>query len=195
MIVTYNTASPAAQIQLALLKSLSGEVIHAGLKWELQGKQTYTSNEAQPTLEALPGTYKIKATYEKQTHELGELELAQRTLTNVVFSLNVTGRFEEGGEYFSDYDAVQENERRQQERVDQSQFGISTTPLKDPYARDDQGNQFATHPLLQNAQFDGMENNVKPVPEDNTVAVQKSYDHQLANQNKPGTTPNPSSGM
>ncbi len=185
MIITYDIGSLAARIKLTALAARDGGVIRSGLEWRLKGpNQAYTSLEAQPVLDLPAGEYEISLSYKGRTHELSTVKLAQNTLTDLLFSLADEVEF----------DTTQNFDRRLADRHDQERFGHAELPLHDPNtAKGDQGIQFQGHPLLNTAQFDGMEAKISPQPDKNEEASEKTLElilqHQNALKNNPNSTP------
>lgn len=186
MIITHDIGSLAARVKLTALAAREGGVIRSGLEWRLKGpSQEYTSREAQPVLDLPAGEYAISLTYKNRTHELATVQLAKNTLTDLVFSLADEVEF----------DTTQNFDRRLADRQAQERFGHAELPLHDPNAPkgDQPGVQFQGHPLLNTAQFDGMEAKISPQPDKNEEASERTLEHilqkQAALQNNPHSAP------
>lgn len=182
MITTHDIGSLAARVKLTALAAHEGGVIRGGLEWRLKGpNQAYNSLEAQPTLDLPAGEYEISLIYKNRTHELATVKLAKNTLTDLVFSLTDEVEF----------DAGQNFDRRVADRYEQERFGHAELPLHDPNApKGEQGVQFQGHPLLNTAQFDGMEAKVNPQPSENEEASEKTLELILQKQNQLQNNPN-----
>ena len=103
------------------------------------------------------------------------------------------------------FNAFTENERRLLERDGQATFGMPANPLSEPVSRDEaqaQRNQLygqqmgpKGHPLLNKPQFDGMDPQVNPKPEDNQgVQLELQKNLELAMQHGHTATPQPPTG-
>lgn len=185
MIITYDIGSLAARIKLTALAARDGGVIRSGLEWRLKGSnQGYTSLEAQPVLDLPAGEYQVGLVYKNRTYEFSSYRLAKNTLTDLVFSLVDEVEF----------DTTQNFDRRLADRQAQERFGHAELPLHDPNApKGDQGVHFQGHPLLNTAQFDGMEAKISPQPDKNEEASEKTIElvlqKQAALQNNPNSAP------
>lgn len=182
MIITHDIGSLAARIKLTVLAARDGGVIRSGLEWRLKGlNQEYTSQAAQPVLDLPAGEYAISLAYKGKTHEFPKAQLTKNTLTDLLYSLADE----------VDFDASQNFDRRSADRHDQERFGHAELPLHDPNApKGDQGVQFQGHPLLNTAQFDGMEAKVNPQPSENEEASEKTLELILQQQNQLQNNPN-----
>lgn len=194
MITSYDIGSLAARVKLTVLATRSGGVIRSGLVWRLKGSnQEYTSQAAQPILDIPAGEYMISLTYTGKIHELSTVTVAKNTLTDLLFTLADAGEYQPDG-YHAEFDATQNFERRLSDRQDQERFGHAELPLHDPNVpKGDQGVHFQDHPLLNTAQFDGMEAKVNPQPSENEEASEKTLElilqHQNELKNNPNSTP------
>ncbi len=184
MIVTHNIGILSARIRLVALKVRHGGVLRQGLDWRLISKGAlaanqeplYASQQAQPTLDIPAGTYDIELTYRDKLYCLAQdVELKQNTHTDAVFVLDAAGEYEQESGYHINFDEGLDYERRVAERESQQKFAEATMPLRDPHQpKGDHGVQFQGHPLLNSAQFDGMEAKVNPQPSENEDANAKS---------------------
>lgn len=182
MIITHDIGSLAARIKLTALAAREGGVIRSGLEWRLKGSnQEHVSQVALPVLDLPAGDYAISLSYKGKIHELSRVSLAKNTLTDLLFSLADE----------ADFDSTQNFERRLADRQAQERFGHAELPLHAPNApKGDQGVQFQGHPLLNTAQFDGMEAKVNPQPSENEEASEKTLELILQQQNQLRNNPN-----
>lgn len=201
MTVTYNIGSLAACVQLTAVAGWHGNIIRAGLQWQLLARSALTANqptryvsESSPARFDLPeGTYNLQVFYQNNTHDFGEYTFKKNTLTDLMFVLHDANRFDSEEGYYADYDPLQEYARRVEQRGEQAKYGNATTPLTDPY-RPEAGEKsgYIAHPLLQNAQFDGIEPKVNPQPSENHDAIAKELELQHQSRPRPDATPKPS---
>jgi len=205
VIVTYNIGIIAARVKLTAIQGLHGGVLHAGVRWTIAriGKPAanqqgeYVSENPQTQLDVLDGSYKVSAHYQEEDFELGQLVLEKNTLTDAVFILKKSGEYNAEEGYYSDIDELIEHGRRGDDRSEQAKHGNATTPLREPYSNDQQGDlgagqQVKAHPLLKNsAQFDGMEDKVNPEPSENNEAFEKGLELQRQAQPGPSAAPTP----
>ncbi|OGO90756.1 MAG: hypothetical protein A3F10_06710 [Coxiella sp. RIFCSPHIGHO2_12_FULL_42_15] len=195
MIVTHNIGSLAAELKLTLLSSISGFVVREHLQWQLQSfsstKKMDISDDPIVLFSVTEGEYSIVALYQGERFEFGAVSLAKNTRTDMVFIL-ANGAVRSSEDYFSDYDALVDFSRRQQERELQSKFGFATLPLRNPHhqIQGDYGSQIMAHPLLQDStQFDGVPPDIRPDASENTQALQLTLAQRLAAAPGPTTTP------
>lgn len=180
MVTTYHIGSIVARLKLTALRARHGEVIRDGLSWRLtsQGNRSaeYKQDEAQPEMGLPEGAYQIEATYNNKTYLLAKsVFLAKNTLTDFVFILDLAGEigaFEAEKDYF----------RRELDRKAQQKFGLHSSPLHDPNRPKMPGGGLPGHPLLNTAQFDGMEPKINPQPSENEQATAKTIELQLQKQ-------------
>ncbi len=198
-IVSYDMGILGAEIKLTALSSKQGHILREACSWELkqldkQGEASskiYATEAAQHSMIVPPGCYVIHFIRDSEDKygRLAAVELKQNTLTDIVFI------FEEGGiedEYFADYDPLDDFSRRQHER---DVHIPATLPLRDPHApKGEMGTQFMAHPLLQNAQFDGVPPDMRSDPHENEMALQLTLENKLAAKASPSISPNASPG-
>lgn len=196
MIVTYDIGSLSAELKLTLLASRQGRIVHDTISWCITNisnnkTEVHDSTLAQPLFSLTSGKYKLQVKHQENLIELGEFDLKQNTRTDLVFILNTD---QVGDEYFSEYDAIEDFNRRQQERDSQAEHGFATLPLRDPAQQidGDYGSQIMAHPLLaESAQFDGVPPDMRPDPAENEAALQLTLAAQLTNQPSAHAAPTP----
>jgi hypothetical protein len=204
MVTSYSTGSPSAQVKLTAIHSGHGGVVHNELRWKLvpadeKGQATiYQSDIAQPTLTVIPCSYKIYAVFQGNEISCGEEKLDKNTYSDLVFILNTSDLFNSEKQYSAETDPLLEYDRRRADREFELPLGEIVTPVKDPYHKPEMGSQFASHPLLNNAQFDGMPPQITPDPTENEEASQKAelqlqqqLQLQQAAQATPSVSPSP----
>jgi hypothetical protein len=204
MVTSYNTGSPSAQITLTAIHSGHGGVVREDLTWRLAAtdKQAqtplYQVDNAQIELTVIPGTYQLFAVYKKSDIDYGQVELKKNTAVNLVFILNDNDLFNSEKQYDAKTDAFLEYDRRRADRGFELPLGEMATPVKDPYHKPEMGSQLSAHPLLDNAQFDGIPPQITPDPTENEEAsnkaelqLQQQLQHQQAAQATPSVTPSP----
>ncbi len=199
-IVTYDVGILGAEIKLTALSSKQGRVQREGCSWELKKLDQAGEVDSSATVQRIeaaqgsmilpPARYAIHFIRDGEDRYscLAQVTLKQNTSTDIVFI------FEEGrqddDEYFADHDAVDDFSRRQQQREDQSLYGYASLPLRDPSTpTGDMGTQFMAHPLLQNAQFDGVPPDMRADPHDNQAALELTLQNKLQAQATPSITP------
>ena len=201
MSVEYPIKSLAARVNLRAIQALHGQVITKDLTWTLSATHNdkiHTSHDAQASLNLHAGTYLLAVSWGQRQFDFGEITLRRSYCRDIIISLYESGEpngDEEG--YFVNPDEVSkqtEHARRSMDRNDQTQFGLANGELADPNPpQGEMGQGFASHPLLDSAQFDGVAPEVSSQPEHNTEAVQKQIQHlkQAQMQNMPSQAPTP----
>ena len=205
MVTSYNTGSPSAHIKLTAIHSGHGGVVRDDLSWKLVptedvgGKQQlYQSNQHQSELTIIPGTYHIYAIYKQEEINCGQETLESNTSKDLVFILNDSDLFNSETQYSAETDAFLEYDRRRADRESEFPLGEIVTPVKDPNQKGQMGSQIAGHPLLDNAQFDGIPPQITADPTENEEAsnkaelqLQQQLQHQQAAQASPSVSPSP----
>lgn len=205
MVTSYNTGSPSAQVKLTAIHAGHGGVAHDGLLWRLAATEAsggkehhYESGESQPTLTIVPGTYHIFAIYKQDEINCGQETFASNTSQDLVFILNDSDLFSTDQQYSAETDPFTEYNRRLADREFELPLGEIVTPVKDPNQKAQMGSQLAAHPLLDNAQFDGIPPQITADPTENEEAankaelqLQQQLQLQQAAQATPSTSPSP----
>ena len=204
MATSYNTGSPSAQVKLTAIRSSHGGVLHEDLGWKLVSvdKQAnpaiYQSDQPQVELTTIPGAYQVFALYKQNEIDCGQTELNGNTAVDLVFILNDDDLFNSEKQYSAETNPFFEYDRRRADRGFELPLGEMATPVKDPYHKPEMGSQLSAHPLLDNAQFDGIPPQITPDPTENEEAsnkaelqLQQQLQHQQAAQATPSITPSP----
>ena len=161
------------------MHALQGQVIYDDLHWQLVptssdgAQKTHTSTDAMPVFDVLPGDYRVLVTYQEREIDAGVIDLQRGQLREFVVYVGELSDMGREADHFVDsaeVDKLSEFTRRQHERAGQP--GDALGPLADPYQQPagDMGVNFQSHPLLQNAQNDGMPPDLKVEPSENDMA-------------------------
>jgi hypothetical protein len=202
MVISYNIGSPSARVKLTAIHFNYGGVVRNGLVWRLTPVDNvtslYESEEAQLILQVIPGRYQIHAIYQNREIDCSIEDFQQNTAQDLVFILNSDDLFASEKQYSAETDPFLEYDRRRADREFEIRLGEIITPVKDPYHKPEMGSQFASHPLLNNAQFDGLPPQITPDPTENEDAskkaelqLQQQLQLQQAAQATPTRSPSP----
>ena len=201
MLVVHNIGSVSAQLQVAAIASLGGNIIRQGLRWCVHAKDddaviAEESFDARAHMHIQPGQYELRVHYLDEEQVVAELNLEQNTLTDILYIMKTGDVYNEQDEYFAESDPLIEHARRIEDRDVEMRLGGIATSLKNPYKEQGQEMGFQAHPLLANkAQFDGMPPEINNDPQKNEAAMEKQLQLQLQlqlqnqHQAAPGTTP------
>lgn len=184
MSVTYQTGSLAASLKLIAISQRHGKIIHKGLRWSLQREDQpaseQQSTQAMSQFDVQPGIYKVVLQYGDQEVSVTGLELEQNALRQEIIYIT-DAKYDPAADYYvddSEFDAFNNHSRRQLEREGQRDIAVADGPVKDPYAKQGEGESLQSHPLLQDSvQFDGADANVTPTTE-NEQALTKTLELQ-----------------
>lgn len=198
MTVKLPIKSLSARLRLIAVHALQGQVVYDDLHWQLVSvspdlpKKTHVSMDAMPVFDVLPGEYRVVVSYEDRDVDAGVIDLQRAQLREFVVyvgALSDMGREEDHFVDSAEVDKLSEFTRREHERAGQP--GDALGPLADPYQQPagDQGVSFQSHPLLQNAQNDGMPPDLKVEPSENNMAVSNELQKQHQKQMEKGAAP------
>lgn len=209
MAVTYGIQARHTELQLSALNAKNRQPITQDLAWLVQDhtKETIAnSKEASPLFKLKAGSYTIKVSHHDHSAQLRNLELQASQRSDIV--ILVPAQKDPDQYHINDQDrfnAFTENKRRQLERDGQATFGMPDNQLTEPVSREEaqtQRNQLygqqmgpKGHPLLNKPQFDGMDPQVTPKPEENQgVQLELQKNLELAMQHGHTATPTPPTG-
>lgn len=205
MPVEYPIASLAARLRLSAIRALHGQVIRDDLSWQITSltdqTQTYDSQDAQACFDLYAGSYQVRVQWQEKTITPETVQLRRGYCLDIVILLNETGEPVTGEGYFVDSDEITQHTefaRRQIEREWEREISAIHGALADPTVKQDgQGMQIAAHPLLQLAQFDGMDQNISSDPQTSAAAekeLQLQKQLQMSLQQQHLSTPSPTAG-
>lgn len=191
MPVTYQTGSLAASLKLIAVSQRHGRVIERGLSWALeredQPSEVLHSVDPKPEFSVHAGLYKVLLRFSDHEVSVSGLELEQNAERQEIIYIP-DNEYDPAADYYVDdqeFDAFNNHSRRLLEREGQREIAVADGPIKDPYAKQGQGESLQAHPLLKDSvQFDGADANVTPTS-DNEQALNKTLELQQELQAKP----------
>lgn len=199
MSVEYPIASLASRLRLSAIRALHGQLITQDISWKItpsaDSSEPILSNNAQPIIELHAASYQITAHWNNREIDCGKVILRRGYCRDVVVLMHEAGEPETDEGYFVDSEEVNklsEHQRRILERDQQRRFGQANGPLANPNPpQGENGQAYAQHPLLDVAQFDGIDPSASSEPAVNQEATEKTLELQLQEQlqNAPSTAP------
>ena len=209
MAVVYGIQARHAELQLSALDAKRRQPITQDLNWSLQdteGNVIDTSQAISPLFKLKAGTYTLKVSHHDHHVTLRKIKLEASQRSDIVTLIPAQ---KDPDQYHIDnestFNAFTEHDRRELERDGQAPYGMPANPLSEPVSREQaqtERNQLYAqqmgpkgHPLLNKPQFDGMDPQVNPKPEDNQgVQLELQKNLELAMQHGHTATPSPPTG-
>ena len=209
MAVIYGTQSQHAELRLTAIEASSRQPIRHDCRISLQRENgtLVQASEANPAHFKLhEGSYYIVVDHNQESVTLPNVALKATECLDLIITVPLQ---KDPHSYYIEesdqYDAFTEHQRRQAERAGQNHYGLADGELAEPVSREQAQHQrnamYArqmgpkAHPLLQKPQFDGIDQNVTPKPDENQQ-VELALQKQLENALQPGqiSTPKPPTG-
>lgn len=193
MAVVYGINQAGAELKLSAMDP-SRQILHAGVHYSLRdakGREIAHSDDASAHFQLPPGQYGLLATHQGKRCELQDLKLKASERSELVVMIpqqrDPNNYYIENEDQFN---SVTEYQRRGLERKGQHAYGKAADALAEPVSREEAqarrgrtyGRQMGmkAHPLLQKPQFDGMDPQVNPKPDENE-GVQLQLQQELQN--------------